>query len=97
MDFYTFSQFLRRGGERGSPESLEMHYFLTFRFYFSGGVGSVGSPESLKMRKDFMHFHNLFGEVGNVGTPESWKISDFHTFSMTSSVEPEAWISMHFL
>ena len=55
MNFFTFSQFLWRGGKRGNPESLQMHNFYTFFFDFFGGMGSAGSPESLKMRIDFMH------------------------------------------
>ena len=41
-------------------------------------------------------FHNFVREVGSVGTPELLKMFDFQTFSMISSVEGEAWISMIF-
>ena len=41
-------------------------------------------------------FHNFVREVGSVGTPELLKMFDFHTFSMISSVEGEAWISITF-
>ena len=69
LDLHIFSQFLWRGGKRGSPESLEMYNFLTFVFDFVGGVGSVGSPESLKMRIDFMHFSYFFSVKWKRGDP----------------------------